>query len=80
MLKIIIPNKGSYCYNLHDQTNTDPPSIGLEVGGSSRDPNLWLLGYRSALLGRDCGAASLHRPRELSPARQEARPKDWEPE
>lgn len=80
MLKIIIPNKGSYCYNLHYHTNTDPPSIDLGGGGSSRDPNLWLLGYRYAQLGRDSGGASPHRRRELSPSRQEARPKGWEPE
>ena len=31
MLKRVIPNKGSYCYSPHDQTNTVLPNIGLEV-------------------------------------------------
>lgn len=49
MLKIIIPNKESYCYNLHYHTNTDPPSIDLEVGGAHQET-------------RTCGSSAIGPP------------------
>lgn len=40
MLKIIIPNKGSYCCNLRIQTNTYPPRGGLVPPGLLVSPVL----------------------------------------
>lgn len=66
MLKRVIPNKGSYCYNPHDQTNTVLRSIDLEVGVHRGKSDFVAPGPPGA--------------RNICASRQEARPKDWEPE
>lgn len=56
-MKIIIPNKESYCYALSYQTSRPTTRWG---GGASEESNLWLLGYWSLF-----PVTSLFRTRQL---------------